>query len=91
MGFRREKRLTEMPLPEALRASFKRCKELPRSEVLIWAEATNLNIDRLLHDYQQTHNVTTAWDAHHHALQLIGMTQSLVERAEGIEFDHPPT
>jgi hypothetical protein len=88
---RRQKRLTEMPLPEALRASFSRCQKLDRPDVLVWAESTTLTIDRLLHQYRETLNVDTVWDAHHHALQLIGMTQSLVERAEKIEFERPPT
>ena len=92
MGFfRREKRLTEYQLPEALRVSNERCRTMQTPEVLVWAEATCLTIDRKLHEWGERRDVDTIWDVHHHALQLIGMTQSLVERAGKIEFDRPPT
>lgn len=77
--WRREKRLTEYPLPEALEVSFQRSQQLSKAELLVWIESTAMNVDRLLTQYRNTAHADVAWDVYHHALQLVGMTRSLVE------------
>jgi hypothetical protein len=79
MGFRREKRLTDFPLPEALEVSFQRSQKLSKTDLAVWIEATTMNIDRLLAEYRTQPAINTAWDMHHHALQLAGMTRAITE------------
>ena len=78
MGFRREKRLTEYPLPEAVEVSYQRSQHMDRATLLTWSEATAVNIDRLLSEYRKG-QVSAAEEAHHQALQLVGMTRAIVE------------
>lgn len=82
MGFRREKRLTDYPLPEALEVSFQRSQSLPKTELGVWIESTAMTVDRLLSEYRKQPTINTAWDMHHHALQLVGMTRALTESTQ---------
>jgi hypothetical protein len=82
MGFRREKRLTDLPLPEALEMSFERSKAMSSTELGIWIESTAMNVDRLLSAYRHGPTINIAWDMHHHALQLVGMTRALTESTQ---------
>jgi len=82
VGFwRREKRLNEYPLPEAVEVSYQRSAKMDSVQLLTWSEATAVNIDRLLSEYRKTKHLTVAWEAHHQALQLVGMTRAIIEQA----------
>lgn len=89
--WRREKRLTEYPLPTALEQSYERAMKLERGVLLTWAESTCLNADRLIHEYSQNMHPPTIHDAYHHALQLVGMVRALAERSETFDFNSTPT
>ncbi len=80
MGFRREKRLTEYPVHEAVEVSYQRSLTMDRTTLLTWSEATAVNIDRLLAEYRKG-QPSAAIEAHHQALQLVGMTRAIYEQA----------
>lgn len=80
MGFRREKRLTVYPIHEAVEVSYQRSRGMDRITLQTWSEATAVNIDRLLHEFRNGQS-TSAIEAHHQALQLVGMTRALTELA----------
>jgi len=82
VAFRREKRLTDYPMPEALAVSFERSQKLNPIELGVWIESTAMNIDRLLTEYRRQPAINIAWDMHHHALQLAGMTRALTESTQ---------
>ena len=81
MGWRREKRLTEYPLPEAVEVSYQRSLSMDRTTLLTWSEATAVNVDRLLAEHRRGANLAAAEEAHHQALQLVGMTRAIAEQA----------
>jgi hypothetical protein len=80
MGFRREKRLTEYPVHEAVEVSYQRSKGMDKLTLQTWSEATAVNIDRLLTEYRKG-QANAAIEAHHQALQLVGMTRAIMELA----------
>ena len=80
MGFRREKRLTDYPVHEAVEVSYQRSMGLDKITLQAWSEATAVNIDRLLAEYRKG-QPGAAVEAHHQALQLVGMTRAIMEIA----------
>jgi hypothetical protein len=65
---------------EAVEVSYQRSKTMDRATLLTWSEATAVNIDRLLSEYRKGQH-SAAQEAHHQALQLVGMTRAIMEQA----------
>lgn len=80
MGLRREKRLTDYPVHKAVEVSYQRAMGMDKATLQTWAEATSVNVDRLLTESRRGQR-NAAVEAYHQALQLVGMTRAIMEMA----------